>query len=462
MYVLSNTGQNNTVGSNKILTYRINSDGTLSAIVNPQAGLDTNGTSLYLANQGTTLLTVNKDGSDPSATTTPFQVFMIHTDGSLSQVPNTIQLPAQSVAGPAAMGPQAADGSGQYFYVALVDNNPNDGTSYMTSQDFPVLEIAANGTLSEINVHSFIFPPTQPGTFILNVLSTDRFLYFFGESGAYVSSIATIGGPVHSFEFTPYNDSNFFGYAFFGMLFSPDGQSFYAVDSPDGNIASLGICHYLVNGDGTIQFSSKSCETVFSNVPSGEGFGAYGLYISPDGEFLYGLFQTQVGPACSASMYAYAVNSDGSLSPLNFTSASSANSLPIGNNFCGDAFIAGAPDGSYVYAFGMEGQNNAIVPFHVNIGLTSPAPALTVTRLVADVQGLGLPQGIERSLMSKLDIAQQDLKAGHLDAACGSLGAFVIGVNVQSGKRFGAVQAAELIAEATAIGQSIGCQRGVP
>ena len=64
--------------------------------------------------------------------------------------------------------------------------------------------------------------------------------------------------------------------------------------------------------------------------------------------------------------------------------------------------------------------------------------------------------------MSKLDIAQQDLKAGHLDAACGSLGAFVIGVNVQSGKRFGAVQAAELIAEATAIGQSIGCQRGVP
>jgi len=459
MYVLANTSQNNTNGSNKILTYRINSDGTVTATGNPQAGQNTNGTSLYLANQGTTLLAVDTDGSDPSAATAPFEVFLSHTDGSLSLVPNTVTSPDTTiVSGPAAMGPQAADGSGQYFYVALVDNNPNDGTYYLTSQQFQVLEIAANGILSEINVHNFIFPPTQPGAFILNVLSTGRFLYFFGDSGAYLSSIATIGVPGHSFEFTPYNDSNFFGDAFFGMQFSPSGPNFYAIDSPDGNIASLGICHYPINSDGTIQFASKSCETVFSNVPSGESFGANGLYISPDNEFLYGLFQTEVGPACSSSMYAYAINSDGSLSPLNFTSASPANSLPIGNNFCSDAFIAGAPDGSYVYAFGMEGQNNAIVPFGINKGLTSTG--LTMTRLVAHVRGLGLPKEIEDSLMAEVLAAQQNLHAGHLGAACGSLGAFVNVVEAQNRNKFDPTQAAALIVQATAINQAVGCRRG--
>jgi hypothetical protein len=376
MYVLVNTaqiGQNNTLtpGSNKILTYPINSDGTLSPIGNPQAGQDTTGTSLYIANQGQTLLTVNTDESDPTATTAPFEVFVIHADGSLLLVPNTINMPApQNIPSFAAIGPQAVAGSGQYFYVASIDNDPNDGMYYMTSGAVYGYEIASEGrfTTAGSAVASAFFLP-QP-TAILNILANDEFLYVFGESGAYITPIVTSGVDKNS-SFMPYNDDNFFDDAFYGMQISTGGQNFYAVDSPNGDLSSLGICHYSISSNGAIQFTSKECQNVLNNVPSGESFGASGMYITPDNKFLYGLFEDEVGPTCSASIYAYAINNDGSLSPLNFTSASPANSLPTGNNFCSDAFIAGAPDGNYVYAFGVEDQANVILPFRINKGLAA-------------------------------------------------------------------------------------------
>jgi hypothetical protein len=53
----------------------------------------------------------------------------------------------------------------------------------------------------------------------------------------------------------------------------------------------------------------------------------------------------------------------------------------------------------------------------------SPGPGAappTITGLVADVQGLGLPRGTERSLLAKLGAAQRNLDAGGLQAACGA------------------------------------------
>src|SRR5271166_5344929 len=109
MYVLINTYQigPNTLTSepNKILTYPINADGTLTPPSDPEAGENTTGTSLYLANQGRILLTLNSDGSSASANTAPFQVFQIGGDGSLSPIPNSVQLPAaQTVLSTGAMG----------------------------------------------------------------------------------------------------------------------------------------------------------------------------------------------------------------------------------------------------------------------------------------------------------------------------------------------------------------------
>jgi hypothetical protein len=94
--------------------------------------------------------------------------------------------------------------------------------------------------------------------------------------------------------------------------------------------------------------------------------------------------------------------------------------------------------------------------------LAAPAPGPgpgppTITRVVADVQGLGLPRGIERGLLAKLGAAQQDVDAGRLEAACGSLGAYSNQVQAQSDHKLAGDQAAELIAEATAIRELVGC-----
>lgn len=94
--------------------------------------------------------------------------------------------------------------------------------------------------------------------------------------------------------------------------------------------------------------------------------------------------------------------------------------------------------------------------------LAAPAPAPgppppTITRLVADVHALELGRGTERSLLAKLDAAQRNLDAGHLQAACGSPGAYTNEVHAQSHHRLDGHQAAELIAVATAIRQLLGC-----
>ena len=469
MYVLVNTyqigpppGYPLTAGSNKILTYRINGDGTLTATGSPVDGQDTTGTLLYLANQGFTLFTINSDGSSASASTAPFEVFTINNDGSLSPVPNTIQLPNPlTVLSMAALGSQAADGSGQYFYAALIDNDPGD-SAYLTSDLVYTFKISPDGTVRYVFPFSLV--PPQQSIQILNILTNGKFLYVFGDSGAYVSPVGTNGVPQDQITFTAYNDDNFFGYAFFGMQISPDGRDFYAVDSTDGSLNSLGVCHYPISSDGTIRFPSTNCQNIFSNVPSGESFGAYGVYISPDNKFLYSLFQTALGDACSVSMYTYTINSDGSLSDLGFASSPPFNSLPIGSNFCGQAFISGTPDGGHLYAFGVTGTNtagfsNAIVPFGITKGLTSTV--FTITPLVAHVRELELPQGIERRLMAKLVPAQHNLAAGHFEAACGGLGAFISAVDGRNGQKLDAAEAAKLIAEANAISEAVGCRRTV-
>ena len=90
----------------------------------------------------------------------------------------------------------------------------------------------------------------------------------------------------------------------------------------------------------------------------------------------------------------------------------------------------------------------------------SPGPGRrppTIMRLVDDVQGLGLPRGTERSLVAKLGAAQRNLDAEDLEAACGGLGAYINQVHAQTDHRLVGDQAADLVADATAICQLLGC-----
>jgi Low-density lipoprotein receptor repeat class B len=89
-----------------------------------------------------------------------------------------------------------------------------------------------------------------------------------------------------------------------------------------------------------------------------------------------------------------------------------------------------------------------------------PQPPPRIARLVAGVQRLGLPAGTERSLLAKLDAAERSFDAGHRDAACGILGAYLHAVEAQSGHKLDVAPAAGLIADATAMRQALGCGAG--
>jgi hypothetical protein len=134
---------------------------------------------------------LNSDGSSASANTAPFQVFQIGGNGSLSPIPNSVQLPAaQTVLSAGTLGSAAAGGGGQYFYAALVDNGPND-SGYLTSSVVYAFKIAASGSLSYVSV--FNFTPPQYSDYIFNILTSGNFLYIFGNSNVYIAAIGSDG-----------------------------------------------------------------------------------------------------------------------------------------------------------------------------------------------------------------------------------------------------------------------------
>jgi hypothetical protein len=75
--------------------------------------------------------------------------------------------------------------------------------------------------------------------------------------------------------------------------------------------------------------------------------------------------------------------------------------------------------------------------------------------LIARVQSLGLPKGLENSLVSKLEAALASLNRGNKKAAINQLQAFINEVNAQRGKKITEQQATELIADAQQIINSL-------
>jgi hypothetical protein len=71
--------------------------------------------------------------------------------------------------------------------------------------------------------------------------------------------------------------------------------------------------------------------------------------------------------------------------------------------------------------------------------------------------GFGLPHGLETSLLAKLNAAIKADEAGNINAECGDLQAFINESNAQSGKKLTEAQANQIIAEATALRELLGC-----
>ena len=95
-------------------------------------------------------------------------------------------------------------------------------------------------------------------------------------------------------------------------------------------------------------------------------------------------------------------------------------------------------------------------------GLVSPGPLPPPTLpeadlLKGDVQRVGLPHGIERSLLAKLDAMADAVDAGDQASACDSLSSYVNQVQALTGKKIATAPAAGLVADALVVRQQLGC-----
>jgi hypothetical protein len=86
-----------------------------------------------------------------------------------------------------------------------------------------------------------------------------------------------------------------------------------------------------------------------------------------------------------------------------------------------------------------------------------PPPEPTIEHLIDEVTEQGLPAGIERSLLAKLEGAQRKRDNGHTEGACGSLGAYINEVKAQNGKKLETAYAEALITDAMAVRDALGC-----
>jgi streptogramin lyase len=89
--------------------------------------------------------------------------------------------------------------------------------------------------------------------------------------------------------------------------------------------------------------------------------------------------------------------------------------------------------------------------------IAAPPPPPKIADLIAEVTGAGLPHGIERSLLAKLDNAQRKVDGGQIAVACNGLGAYLNEVRAQRGKKLEASYAQDLIDTAKAVQDELGC-----
>jgi hypothetical protein len=101
-------------------------------------------------------------------------------------------------------------------------------------------------------------------------------------------------------------------------------------------------------------------------------------------------------------------------------------------------------------------------PFGIAVrsGLGTPPPPPNIGDVIASVQALGLPAGIENALLAKLTEARRNLDAKNRGGACGALGAFINQVEAHSAKKITATDAQALTDQATAVSQPLGCGGG--
>jgi TolB protein len=236
----------------------------------------------------------------------------------------------------------------------------------------------------------------------------------------------------------------------FGPSWSPDGTRIAFTSSRDAGNLEI----YVMNADGTNQTRlTNDAERDFD--PSW----------SPDGSKIVFTHGGEVGSDI------YVMNADGA-GPANLT------------NTPGSAEVSAAwsPDGSRIlFVSDRDGNSEIYVMWadgtgvHQNISnnpaadylpdwqpLPDAPPDVTVElqHLADQVALLPLPKGPKNSLLVILTDVRAALDANNTAGACSALADFISRVGAQSGKKISASEAADLIAQATAIADELGCVPG--
>jgi probable HAF family extracellular repeat protein len=108
-------------------------------------------------------------------------------------------------------------------------------------------------------------------------------------------------------------------------------------------------------------------------------------------------------------------------------------------------------DGRWIVGRGrIDGQNHAF--------LLTLDPSPTFGKLIDLLLSFDIHEGIENSLIVKLEHAEDSINAGDMGGACNELGAFMNEVNAQADKKLTMDQANQLLAGANQLKTALGCQ----
>ena len=345
------------------------------------------------------------------------------------------------------------------FYLATT---PVGGYVYVTnfySNDVSVINTATNSLTTTIpvgnNPSGVAFTPDGAFAYVVN--------YDFLNTGS--STVSVINTATNSVTTTIS-----VGNTPYGVAITPDGGFAYVVNRGSNNVSVIntstnsvtatltvgnhpldvaitpdGAFAYVTNTDAnTVSVINTATNTITTTIPV--GYEPFGVAITPDGSNIY------------------VSNISATVSVIAASTNSVTVTIPVGG-VLGE--IAISPDGSLAYVTNGDLNKVSVINTSTNSVITSIAvgvspyyiafapiiqtPKDDIEALIEQVEGLGLQQGIENSLTSKLENAIDSLENGNTAGAIIKLNDFINEVQAQSGKKIDEADADDLIAAAQAI-----------